>query len=597
MDSTTISDTLQELDPIVVVGQRQPERLSKMVNSAISISPVKIERSSTDNIINELSAGSASVTNTAVSGVGFGLSSRGQGKILIRGLGFSPNRGTLVLIDGRPDIAGLFGHPLPDTYRRAGLYSAELIKGGASTLYGSNAMAGVVNLTSFFRPDLNRYTNIELSGGSYNTFDGIVQHSRRIGNLIAAGWYEYIESDNARDDNEYFNRSAGFRLHRTKLGGFEVFLSGQYSNFDFADPGPTYNLSRYTGDIQRMGVTLGADGHVGRLSLSSRLYNSYGEHSFSDGFNSIDRNNGLDIFARLALSPAGHDMSLSGGASVNYLGGAASNGTSFIKSGDFHEYEYSGHLQGEINVIDYVNLTVGGRYIRHDRYKDHFVYQTGMVIAPPNLGSLKLSVSTAYRNPTVSESQLFMISNADSLKPEEGTFYEIGYFKRFADHLSIESAFFYRKGENLISTVSNPAPPPSTLYINTGKFEHTGWEAAVRYSYGILNLSPSFIHLNQTSYNNSVPDDRLVINADISLKRFTLSCETVSTFRTHSDSAGVPVVLDDYFLINTDIQYSITDIVTLKCRFENLLDTDYEMVAGYPMPGLSIKAGVAVRFR
>ena len=89
-------------------------------------------------------------------------------QVAARGLGFAPNRGTLVLIDGRPEIAGLFGHPLPDTYRKAGIYSAALVKGGASTLYGSNAIAGVLDMTSFYRPDLDRYTNLELNGGSFD---------------------------------------------------------------------------------------------------------------------------------------------------------------------------------------------------------------------------------------------------------------------------------------------------------------------------------------------------------------------------------------------------------------------------------------------
>jgi len=101
-----VMDTLVEVDPIIVIGQRTPQRLSKTVNSVVTVSPAKMQKVSADNIIEYLATSNASITSTAVNGIGYGLGTRGQGKLLIRGLGFSPNRGTLVMIDGRPDMAG-----------------------------------------------------------------------------------------------------------------------------------------------------------------------------------------------------------------------------------------------------------------------------------------------------------------------------------------------------------------------------------------------------------------------------------------------------------------------------------------------------------
>ncbi|RME30680.1 MAG: hypothetical protein D6800_01660, partial [Candidatus Zixiibacteriota bacterium] len=104
-DTTLHANDPVELDPIVVVGQRQPVRLSRAVNSSIHLSPRKIAAAPEENLLDYLAATNASITVTSVNGVGYGLGPRGQGKLLIRGLGFSPNRGTLVLTDGRPDIA------------------------------------------------------------------------------------------------------------------------------------------------------------------------------------------------------------------------------------------------------------------------------------------------------------------------------------------------------------------------------------------------------------------------------------------------------------------------------------------------------------
>jgi|GEM_PF-6124508 len=593
-DTTSNKSKPVELDPIVVVGQREPVRLSKAINSVIKVSPKKVQNASEDNIISFLLDNNASISISSVSAVGFGLGSRGQGRLLIRGLGFSPNRGALVLIDGRPDIAGLFGHPLPDTYRRAGLYSAELVKGGASTLYGSNAIAGVLDLESFYRPDVKRYTNLELSGGSYNTVDGIIQHSQKVGKAVVAGWYEYVESDNARVNNEYFNRSGGFRLQFDDVSDYRIFLSGRYTSFNFSDPGPEYNPSRATGDIRRSGVTLGIDKKTERYSFSTRLYNSYGEHTFSDGFNSIDRNNGVDLFAKVK-HVGWKELSLSGGISFNELGGSAYDGTPFINKGNFDETEFAGHLQTELKVENIFSFIVGGRYIHHSRYDDHFVYQVGAVVSPDRYGSFKFSVGKAYRNPTINETQLFLISNPDSLKPEEGTFYEIGYFNRLNYNISVEGTVFWRDGDNLITTLPNPSPPPMVEFQNSGNYHHWGYEWNIRYVKNNWHLKNSFIHLHQHDYNLSVPQDKYVFSGGYHAKKLRFNLETVTVFKTASDSAGIPLTLDNYWVVNGDAKYQINSLISLNLRIENLFDEKYQIVYGYPMPGVTIRSGLALK--
>ncbi len=596
-DSTGVRDTIYQLDPIVVVGTREPARLSRCVNSAIVLGPTRVAAATEDNLLANLGNNHASISISSVKSVGYGLGTIGQGQLFIRGLGFSPNNGTLVLIDGRPDIAGLFGHPLPDTYERAGLYSADLIKGGASTLYGSNAIAGVLDLTSFYRPDRDRFTKAELWGGSFSSLDGSLQHSQKIGRAIMAGWYDYVKSDNQGANNQFQSRAGGFRAQLDTLDGWTLFLSGKYSDFFFADPGPDYRPFRTTGNIARSGVTFGAD-HPGRtLSLSARLYSSYGDHHFSDGFTSVDRNNGADLFARLHV-PRADWLIISGGTSANYLGGSAHNGTPFVQTGNFGDYEYAGMLQAEAHVDTAVTLIAGGRLVSNDRYGSHAVYQLGAVISPDRLGSVKLSVATAYRNPTVMESQLFLISNPDSLKPEEGTFYEIGYYNRLVGSLSFDGAVFWRNGRNLIETVPNPNAPPPVTFVNTGSFRHSGWEAALTYAAGAVRIRPSFMHLNQKEFLISTPEDKFVLSAAYAKPVWSVSLESISAFKTHSDStradgSTADELIKDYAVINADLHLRVTPKATLLLRVENLFDTKYQIVFGYPMPGFTLRGGLS----
>lgn len=593
-DTTIRNDNPVELDPITVIGKRSETRLSKTVNSTIVINPEKIKNITTDNLLTSLDQSDASLTISKTSPYGFGLGSSGHGKINIRGLGFSPNRGALVLIDGRPDIAGLFGHPLPDTYRQAGLYEAEILKGSSSTLYGSNAIGGVMNLQSFYRPDLNRYTNLKIATGSFDTYQTVAQHSQKFGKVIAAGWYEYLESDNHRINNEYFNRSGGIRLQFVELKNWNLFMTGRFSSFDFNDPGRVDSLGQTLderkswGDIIRTGATLGADYRTRDYSLSLRLYNSYGEHSFSDGFNSVDRNNGVDLFGR--INEIGSSaVALSGGLSINLLGGSAYNGTTFINQGDFSETEKAAHFQLEKKIGNLLNLVAGGRYIDHNRYDGHFVYQFGAVISPDNIGSFKLSYGTSYRNPTVNESQLFLTSNSESLQPEEGRFFEIGYFKAL-NRFSFETAFFYREGENLITTLPNPTPPPMVKFQNSGSYYHNGVETKFKYFEKKFSLEASYAYLNQDDYNLSVPKHKFVLtglyefNQDISL-----SANLISAFETASELEGEKVILDNYAIVNLDFKYNLPNLIKINFELNNLLDKSYQTVAGYPQAGRYFK--------
>ena len=100
--------------------------------------------------------------------IGYGVGPYGAGSINLRGLGGKPNSGVLVLINGRPDFMGIFGHPLPDVYGLNGISRIETIKGPSSTVFGSNAMGGVINLITNY-PESN-LIDVSLQGGSYNTF-------------------------------------------------------------------------------------------------------------------------------------------------------------------------------------------------------------------------------------------------------------------------------------------------------------------------------------------------------------------------------------------------------------------------------------------
>lgn len=84
---------------------------------------------------------------TNLSGLLLGALLLAAGGISLRGLSGGSAQ-MMVLVDGHPQYAGIFGHPISDAYQSLLADKVEVLRGPASVLYGSNAMGGVVNIVT-----------------------------------------------------------------------------------------------------------------------------------------------------------------------------------------------------------------------------------------------------------------------------------------------------------------------------------------------------------------------------------------------------------------------------------------------------------------
>ena len=176
----------------------EPDSLINLKGVVISANKIQVNRSSvplTISVIDQeaIQASSESallpVLSERVPGLfvtekgitGFGVSEGAAGTINIRGVG-SGNK-VLVLFDGQPQWAGLFGHSLPDTYVASDVERVEVIRGPGSLLYGSNAMGGVINIITRKHHQAGRRTQARVMYGSYNTQKYMVNNGYNVGNF------------------------------------------------------------------------------------------------------------------------------------------------------------------------------------------------------------------------------------------------------------------------------------------------------------------------------------------------------------------------------------------------------------------------------
>lgn len=131
-----------KLDDVVVTGSRYQTDIRHLPMTLSVVHRQKLTENYYGNVLPSLTQQVPGLFTTSRGILGYGVSTGAAGGIKVRGIGSTAN--LLVLIDGLPQYAGLYGHPVADAYQTMLAERVEVLRGPASTIYGSNAMGGVV---------------------------------------------------------------------------------------------------------------------------------------------------------------------------------------------------------------------------------------------------------------------------------------------------------------------------------------------------------------------------------------------------------------------------------------------------------------------
>ena len=201
------SDTLINIPEVLVTAMKTGTSVKDIPLSITSVSREEIERSSESALLPVLSQQVPGLFVTQRGIMGFGVSNGAAGTINIRGVG--QGNKVLMLFDGQPQWAGVFGHALPDTYVASDVQRVEVVRGPGSLLYGSNAMGGVENMITRSQPDEGVETRARVMYGSYNTQKYMVNNGVRLGKFNSFVSVNHDRTDGHRDRTD-FNITNGF---------------------------------------------------------------------------------------------------------------------------------------------------------------------------------------------------------------------------------------------------------------------------------------------------------------------------------------------------------------------------------------------------
>ena len=529
--------------------------------------------------------------------------------------GGSPNQ-TVMMIDGVKvkspttgslDLAGII---IDDIER------IEVIKGPQSTLYGSEAMAGVINIITKKGRGKPKLT-VSAEGGSFSTYKttASISGAKDVWDYrVTASYFDTGGISAAKGGTEadgYTNKSIS-----TKIGlmpsdklGVELNLRyfediseldsyswgvGMVDDLNYVQDGKHYLISA-------KGMFSILDSYEQTLTLSSIGDNlKFEDPDTSSNRTSIDTTmQTADWQHNLYIS----DTTWTGG--IEYRKEAGEIKDNFNKEVDNKAF----YLNGKIKIPLTSILSPQGRGegeglvfnagLRNDEHKTAGIKTTyrigGLYDFKPYGLKLKGNYGTGFRAPSLNELYYPFFGNTN-LKPEKSESYDIGFEKDlYGDRLLLNAAYFNQQYQDLIEYDF-----ATFTAQNIGKAEIKGIElglaAAITED---VNLKASHTNMDTVDKDSNKPLTRRPtnkFNSSIEYKGRKFIAIGEYAFVSERYDSAVDRNLSQYSLVNLKGRYFISDSITLFARVDNLFNENYEEAGNYGVPGVSAFGGIKVDF-
>ena len=597
---------------VVVTGTRNETDVRHLPLTVSVIDRQEIEQSMQPSVLPILTQQVPGLFITSRGIMGYGVSNGAAGGIALRGLSGGSGR-MMVLIDGHPQYAGIFGHPISDAYQSFLAERVEVLRGPASVLYGSNAMGGVINIVTRQLHEEGVKTNVNLGYGSFNTLQSEVTNRIRKGRFTSLISGSYNRTDGHRSDMGFEQYGGYAKLGYRVTDNWNLRGDVNVTHFNASYPGPV-SAPLLDGDqsITRGMTSFAVENKYEKTSGAASFFYNWGNHWINDGYTpskgetpqesrflSFDNMMGLSLYQSTQFFPGnritvGFDWFRYGGHAWNkFVSGEKAGTTSDLV--DKHEDELAGYVDFRQDLGSWLTLDAGVRVDHHSRVGTEWIPQAGLSFHLPRTIELKASASKGFRYPILREMYMFPPQNPD-LKPESMWSYELAWAQHLLDNsLTYGINLFYIDGKNLIVTLPNPNGT-GMLNQNTGKIENCGVEGEVAYRidpHWSVEANYSYLHMENPVVG--APEHKLYAGAQYTHKRWTVSTGVQYIDNLYTTVGDNPQT-EEFVLWNLNASFRVNRWLDVWARGENLLAQRYEINAGYPMPRATVMAGVNLNF-
>lgn len=509
----------------------------------------------------------------------------------------------------------------------------EVLRGSYSTLYGSDAIGGVINvITKKGAGKPKAWVSSEM--GSFLTFKESIGSDGEINKIRYSAAFSRLDTEGiSKADRKYDNdEKDGYRntSFSTRI---------DYEPHENITIGSTF---RYTGaeiEIDDAGGYNGDDPNRKNIEKQTAV-SSYMDLDLTDWWsvnlkwlwmenkrNDKDYRDDIDTDEYLYSEYKGWNTSyefqnimklgsygtVSGGIDYDRQAGDSflhsySNGFTFISDPSrVKNHNIGYYLQGKTDIDEKFHAIAGFRLDDHSEFGTHDTYAISGKYIFDTETNVKGAWSTGFKAPSLY--QLYDPANGNAgLRPEESQTYEAGIGQDlFEDRIKLESTFFYTKLDDLIDWVlTNP-------FWFTGQYENANeakiWGAenmvalkpidnlGINYTYTYMKTQNEKTHqsLDRRPRNKHVLS---VIYAPVDKVDLNLTCLYVGDRKDRRWIGGnqTQIILKSYYKIDLSGRYTVNKYLELFARIENLLDKHYQEVDGYGVPGIAFYGGGKVTF-
>ena len=599
------SIAIETIDEIIVESTKIPTPLN-MVNSSLEILTSQDLEDSGAEFLSEVLT---SLPGVHISQTGsFG----GATSIYLRG---GKPKHSLILLDGIPlnDSLDANGYDLAH-FDINGIERVEVLKGPYSSLYGSGALSGVINIISK-KGYNNPKKSIQIEKGSFDStklgvsiYEGTPSNYLNINaSTFRSDGFSHASTytpGSGLDDDQIENDNVHINTGGIINNGNEWNLS--YRNIDTLaeyDPDGRWNTGD-PGSYERKQEILYGNFKQNikddKLSLNYSLSHKKLDLLYPDYFTGTYNTGDYQLLTQTTLFKWSGIYKVSDDENILFGFedlGEKINKSSYLSGAD--EIKFKSYLvayQKDLN--DKFSYMISTRTDDHNLFDSAETYQGSAGLYLSKNTKLNTSIGTSFLAPSG-----FQLSRNRALDAENGNSFEIGlnhFIPKF--NTDVDFTYFNNKFED-------PIGWNGTNYVNYAESDIEGFEVGSTFDLSYEDyLRFSYTYIDTDSSDDDFNSRRPQHKAN--LKYFTKPTEkiSISTFLSYVDKvsdknfydpssslyAGVPVILDEYFVVDSNIRYKHNEKVEYYLNIKNIFDEEYATVSGYNTQKFSIFSGIKI---
>ncbi|WYM00885.1 MAG: TonB-dependent receptor plug domain-containing protein [Gloeotrichia echinulata DVL01] len=557
----------------------------------------------------------------------------------------------LILLDGRPiNNLGGGGFDLSE-FTTNNIERVEVLPGGGSTLYGSDAIGGVINIVTR-RPTEKITTEAKINIGAYGLNQQSIQNSGKAGVISWVVGYNRTQAENnypftiteanftgTRTNNDALFNNFNVKLEADLGTRNTLTLSSLYLSKEQGVPGGvpipepqfgqgffnsiTENNRKYTDQVLTDLTWNSKLGNGNDSLLTARVYTDFLNTRFDNRSGALSSQNRFDSNQVSYGIQTTHSWNLTKNQILVYgfdYRNVNVRNTTFNYGSNINRENYdNGISQGAIfakyenNFTSSFSINLGVRQDFSSLVNGSFTSPSvGTKLAISDSTTLRANYIRNFRAPTIAN--LFNnnptnIGNPE-LKPEKGDSFDIGIDQKLGNLGLLRLTFFSNTVSDTIAfkRLTPPVNGNTGTWENIGLVKTTGIEASLNLQlaknfYAFANYTANDPRILE-SYNPAEVDKELrfagadKLNLGVSYENpqgwyLGLLMNSLNGYPTNNDNTEF---LSGYTTLDFKLRVPLSDSLILTSSVDNIFNQRYQLFPGFPDGGRVFQVGLSSRF-